>query len=79
MVVTALSRKFLQVLTVAWIKLHEATKKLKKFGDDIVTTESDKDQKIEQFSLNFEAYAQAISAANGFLENLDSGSKVEKV
>ena len=60
-------------------KAAEATKKLKKFGDDIVTTESDKDQKIEQFSLNFEAYAQAISAANGFLENLDSGSKVEKV
>ena len=33
-------------------KAAEATKKLKKFGDDIVTTESDKDQKIEQFSLN---------------------------
>ena len=60
-------------------KAAVATKKLKDFGDRIITTESDKDQKIEQFSLNFEAYAQAISAADGFLDNLDSGSKVEEV
>tara|TARA_Y100001973_G_scaffold92988_1_gene143379 strand:+ start:321 stop:1955 length:1635 start_codon:yes stop_codon:yes gene_type:complete len=57
----------------------DSTKDLKKFGKKIVTTETDKDQKIDQFSLNFEAYAQAISAADGFLDNLASGSKVEKV
>ena len=57
----------------------KSTKALKKFGEKIITTETDKDQKIEEFTNNFEAYAQAISAANGFLENLDSGSKVEEV
>ena len=64
-----------KVPTGAYSTLDEAaesTKKLKEFGEKIITTETDKEQKIEQFSLNFEAYAQAISAADGFLDNLDS-------
>ena len=57
----------------------KSTKELKKFGNKIITTESDKDQKIDEFTNNFEAYAQAISAADGFLDNLDSGSEVKEV
>lgn len=45
----------------------------------IDTTEGDFDEKVEAFDNNFEPYAQAISAANGFLTNLDSGSRVTKV
>ena len=56
-----------------------ATQNLKAFGEAIVTTETDKQQKIDEFSNNFEAYAQAISAADGFLDNLDNGSQVTTV
>lgn len=52
---------------------------LKTTARQINTTEGDFDQKVEAFDNNFEPYAQAISAANGFLVNLDSGSKVTKV
>ena len=60
-------------------KAAVATQNLKEFGEKIVTTETDKQQKIDEFSNNFEAYAQAISAADGFLDNLDSGSTVKNV
>jgi hypothetical protein len=52
---------------------------LKKTARDIDTTEGDFVEKVEAFDNNFEPYAQAISAAEGFLKNLDSGSKVTKV
>jgi hypothetical protein len=52
---------------------------LKTTARQIDTTEGDFDDKVEAFDNNFEPYAQAISAANGFLTNLDSGSKVTKV
>lgn len=52
---------------------------LKSTARRIDTTEGDFDEKVEAFDNNFEPYAQAISAANGFLTNLDSGSKVVKV
>ena len=52
---------------------------LKTTARQIDTTEGDFDQKVDAFDNNFEPYAQAISAANGFLTNLDSGSKVTKV
>ena len=52
---------------------------LKTTARQINTTEGDFDQKVEAFDNNFEPYAQAISAANGFLSNLDSGSRVTKV
>ena len=52
---------------------------LKTTARQINTTEGDFDQKVEAFDNNFEPYAQAISAANGFLVNLDSGSRVTKV
>ena len=60
-------------------KAAVATQNLKEFGEKIVTTETDKQQKVDEFSNNFEAYAQAISAADGFLDNLDSGSTVKNV
>jgi len=66
----------------AYSKLANASKiltALKTTARQINTTEGDFDQKVEAFDNNFEPYAQAISAANGFLVNLDSGSKVTKV
>jgi|TARA_R100000479_G_scaffold166220_1_gene105873 hypothetical protein len=52
---------------------------LKNTAREIDTTEGDFNEKVEAFDNNFEPYAQAISAADGFLINLDSGSKVTKV
>ena len=52
---------------------------LKTTARQIDTTEGDFNEKVDAFDNNFEPYAQAISAANGFLTNLDSGSKVTKV
>ncbi len=52
---------------------------LKKTAKNIVMPQGDFVKKVEAFDYNFESYAQAISAANGFLKNLDSGSKVTKV
>lgn len=52
---------------------------LKATANQIDTTEGDARDKIDAFDNNFEPYAQAISAANGFLTNLDTGSKVTKV
>lgn len=66
----------------AYSKLANASKiltALKTTARQINTTEGDFNQKVEAFDNNFEPYAQAISAANGFLVNLDSGSKVTKV
>ena len=52
---------------------------LKKTAKNIVMPQGDFVKKVEAFDYNFESYAQAISAADGFLKNLDSGSKVTKV
>ena len=52
---------------------------LKTTARQIDTTEGDFDDKVDAFDNNFNTYAKAISAANGFLTNLDSGSKVTKV
>jgi len=52
---------------------------LKETAKNIVMPQGDFVKKVEAFDYNFESYAQAISAADGFLKNLDSGSKVTKV
>jgi hypothetical protein len=52
---------------------------LKKTAKTIDMPQGDIVKKVEAFDYNFESYAQAISAADGFLKNLDSGSKVTKV
>lgn len=52
---------------------------LKKTAKNIVMPQGDFTKKVEAFDNNFESYAQSISAADGFLKNLDSGSKVTKV
>lgn len=70
------------VPTNAYSNLKNASRvllALKSTARQIDTTESDAADKIEAFDNNFEPYAQAISAANGFLTNLDTGSKVVKV
>ena len=59
--------------------LNDASKEIKILKDvahHIETTESDKGKKIEAFDNNFEAFAQAISAADGFLENMPANGKV---
>jgi hypothetical protein len=52
---------------------------LKANAKNIDMPQGDLKKKVEAFDCDFESYAQAISAANGFLKNLDSGSKVTKV
>jgi hypothetical protein len=52
---------------------------LKKTAKNIVMPPRDLKKKVEAFDCDFQSYAQAISAAEGFLKNLDSGSKVTKV
>jgi len=71
-----------QVPTNAYNNLRNASRvlvALKTTAREIDTTEGDFNEKVEAFDNNFEPYAQAISAANGFLTNLSSGSKVTKV
>jgi len=70
------------VPTNAYNNLRNASRvllALKSTARQIDTTEGDFAEKVEAFDNNFEPYAQAISAANGFLTNLDTGSKVVKV
>ena len=71
-----------QVPANAYNNLRNASRvlaALKTTARQIDTTEGDFNEKVDAFDNNFEPYAQAISAANGFLTNLDSGSKVTKV
>jgi len=71
-----------QVPTNAYNNLRNASRvlaALKTTARQIDTTEGDFNEKVDAFDNNFKTYAQAISAANGFLANLDSGSKVTKV
>ena len=71
-----------QVPVNAYNNLRNASRvlaALKTTARQIDTTEGDFNEKVDAFDNNFEPYAQAISAANGFLTNLDSGSKVTKV
>ena len=57
-----------------------STTELKEWGDKIKTqNQSTQDAQVAEFSNNFEAYGQAISAARAFLENLDTGSSVTDV
>jgi len=70
------------VPTNAYNNLRNASRvllALKSTARQIDTTEGDFAEKVEAFDNNFEPYAQAISAANGFLTNLDTGSRVVKV
>ena len=70
------------VPTNAYNNLRNASRvllALKSTARQIDTTEGDFAEKVEAFDNNFEPFAQAISAANGFLTNLDTGSKVVKV
>ena len=52
---------------------------LKANAKNIDMPQGDLKKKVEAFDCDFQSYAQAISAADGFLKNLDSGSKVTKV
>jgi len=57
-----------------------STTALKPWGDKIITqNKTTQDAQVAEFSNNFEAYGQAISAAAIFLKNLDDGSKVTDV
>ena len=63
-------------------KLNNASKvisALKSTAKKIDTTEGDAAKKIDAFDNNFEAFGQAISAADGFLANMPDGGKVSKV
>ena len=57
----------------------QATKDLMEDAKDIITSEGDRNKKIEAFPNHFEAFAQAISAADAFLGNIPQGGKVLKV
>ena len=57
----------------------QATKELMEDAKDIITSEGDRNKKIEAFPNHFEAFAQAISAADAFLGNIPQGGKVLKV
>ncbi len=57
-----------------------STTELKEWGHKIKTQNiTTQDAQVTEFSNNFEAYGQAISAARAFLENLDTGSSVTDV
>ena len=57
-----------------------STTALKEWGDKIKTqNKTTQDAQVAEFSNNFEAYGQAISAARAFLKNLDTGSSVTDV
>ncbi len=56
------------------------TAALKPWGDKIKTqNQKTQDAQVAEFTNNYEAYGQAISAARRFLVNLDTGSKVTDV
>lgn len=50
--------------------------RLKPYGNKV---KGSKQIEVDSFTNDFDAYAQAISAANGFLKHLSSGSKVVEV
>ena len=61
-------------------RASKSTADLKEWGDKIKTQNTrTQDAQVAEFSNNFEAYGQAISAARTFLENLDNGTKVTDV
>ena len=57
----------------------QETKDLMDDAKDIITSEGDRNKKIEAFPNHFEAFAQAVSAADAFLGNIPQGGKVLKV
>ena len=61
-------------------RASKTTAALKSWGDKIKTQNTTtQDAQVAEFTNNFEAYGQAISAARKFLENLDTGTKVTDV
>lgn len=56
-----------------------ATEELKKEAGNIISTEGDKQKKINAFPNSFQDFAQAISAANAFLDHKNTNDNVVKV
>ncbi len=61
-------------------RASQTTAALQPWGDKIKTqNKKAQDAQVAEFTNNYEAYGQAISAARRFLVNLDTGSKVTEV
>ena len=59
--------------------IQQSITDMQEHAEDVEGSIPKKQEKIQVFAENIDNFAMAVSAANGFLRNLDSGSKVEKV